>query len=872
MNRPDLLARLDAGLVRGCKLSLISAPVGYGKSTLVSAWVSNLKDRVAWLSLDPEDNEPVRFWMYVIAALQTVYPEIGQTALSLLQTTEAPPVENLLGGIINQLAVISDRVVLVLDDFHLLEALDLQKGFNFFLEHLPPQVHVVLITREDPALPLPRLRARGKMVEIRAKDLQFSMDEAAQFLNHRMQLDLQPGEVEVLERRTEGWVVGLQMAALSLYELDNPGDFIEDFAGDNRYVADYLITEVLERQPTHVRDFLLYTAIVDRFTASLCDVLMAEKHLQSEKIIEQIQSLGLFVIPLDHIRRWYRYHQLFADLLRYRLRQMDPSRFVALNLSASHWFQTQGLINEAVKYALIGEDYEHVAVLIETSGLAMIGRSQLATLQKWISALPEKIIPQHPYLSIFLVWVGALTGQSDLAKKHLALAEENLPAANPDHHSEIVCQIALLKGYAARSGGNLDGSIQYILEAQTHLPEKHVFLDCTIQLNLGGNYWLKGNFDALVEPLRHAVSFVDIAEVEYPALAAAGFLANGYLQQGRLNEAEALCERIVGPKGHVHPAIAYVLLELGELRYERNDLDGALEVLSKAVEIGKSADRIVNLVRACQLLARVHYALGDQDAAMNAMAQADEIFRQAGPRYKVMHQIEYEYYRTCCLLVQDKKESALQWADEYAKRRETIKNPWALLSELAYGHVLLASGRAAQALSGLKMSFDSVKSLGTAGWVVRNLALQSLCYLAVDEEEHALEVLAKALILAEPEGYVRTFVDLGTSMHRLLGLAKGRGVAPGYVAHLLSAFPEEIDQKPQGDHIPMANQTMVEPLTEQELSILRLMAAGLSHNQIAAELYLSLNTVKWHTTHIYSKLGVHRRAHAVSRAKEFGIL
>ncbi len=874
VHRPHLISRLNEGLARGCKLTLLSAPVGYGKTSLISDWLSALNSRAAWLSLDTEDDDPLRFWVYVIAALQTIQPELGQTALTALQTAQMPPIENMLIDLINQISTLSDKIILVLDDTHLIETTEIHQSLNFLLDHLPPQIHLVFITREDPPLPLPQMRAKGQISELRIKDLRFTMEESAEFLNHKMGLNLHPKGITALGQRTEGWAAGLQMAALSLHELDDPAAFIEVFAGDNRYVADYLISEVLDRQPDHIRHFLLQTAIVDRFTSSLCDALIGDTSYQSSRIIEKIEALGLFIMPLDHVRQWYRYHQLFADLLRYRLRQDDPSRFMDLNRTASRWYEQQGLIDEAVKYGLVGEDHEYVAELIEISGLAMFGRNQFARLQNWISALPEKIIQKHPYLSVLLVWVGSLTGQSDLARRHLALAEKNLSSAPADQHAEIISHVALLRAYATRTSGDLDSSIKHAQEALSYLPENNVFLDCTIHLNLGGNYWLKGNFLAVEGPLKHAISFIDIAEVEYPVLAAAGFLANAYLQQGKLHNAEALCKKIVERNSyHAHPAAAYVLLELGELFFERNDLDGALEVLSKTIQIGEIADKVVNVIRARQLLARVYQALGNQEEVANLMIQADELFKQTSPRYQVMHQIEYEYYRVRCLLFQQSTWGALQWADDYAKRREPVNNPWALLNELVYAHVLLIDGRPDQALSILKPCEDSARSYGARGWVVQNLALQSLCCHATNDLEGALELLRSALSLAEPEGYVRTFVDYGLPMEQLLQLTAVRGIAADYVAKLLAAFPAADVEKGSIElGKPSPHQPLIEPLTDREISVLRLMAANLSHREIADELYLSTNTVKWHTTHIYGKLGVHRRAHAVSRAQELGIL
>ncbi|MEJ2513470.1 MAG: hypothetical protein P8Y72_17965, partial [Anaerolineales bacterium] len=749
--RPLLIARLNEGLARNSKLTLISAPVGYGKSTLASSWLATTDCPVAWLALDPEDNDPRRFWTYFVAAIQTIYPKLGQATRALLNSTQMPSNEGLLSSLINQITSVPNKFFLVIDDFHLLEDTSIHQGINFLLDHLPPKIHLVITTREDPPIPLPQMRAKGEMLELRANDLRFSIEESAEFLNQKMGLTLQTEEINALEQRTEGWVVGLQMAALSLHELKDAAAFI---------------------------------------------ALVRNESLQSGKLIEQIESLGLFIIPLDHVRQWYRYHQLFADLLRYRLRDESPSKYAELNRAASRWFQAQGLNEEAVKYALIGEDYEQVAELIENSGLAMIGRSQLTTLQNWINALPDETIREHPYLSVLLVWVGALTGQSDLAIQHLVLAEENLTSAKPELHSELVCQIALLKGYATRSDGNLDMSINLILEALSYLPKDNVFLDCTIQLNLGGNYWLKGNFAALEKPLKHAISFVDNPEVEYPALAAAGFLTNTYLQQGKLSQAESLCKNILKQKNRqTHPAAAYVLLEQGELLYEKNDLDGALEALSKTIYIGKSTDKIVNLVRTRQLLAQIYCALEDSEEAALVMGQADELFLQSSPRYQIMHQIEYEYYRIRCLLFQQKIQVALQWANDYKSRRETIKNPWGTLSELVYAQVLLADGRSDQALPVLKTCENSARSFEAGRWVIQSLVLQALCYQAIDDNKNAMDCLRSAFNLAEPQGYIRTFVDFGLPMQCLLEQAAKVNSFPEYVARLLSAFPVDAGDK-----------------------------------------------------------------------------
>jgi len=526
--RPHLFQQLTVGLSH--KLILVAAPAGYGKTSLISAWLREINLSTAWLSLDATDCDPGRFISYVVAACRQIEPTIGQTILDLLQLPQPPPFEVMLTLLLDDLTKLAlSHFLLVLDDYHLIEELSVHKGMRFLLDHLPPQLHLVIISREDPPFPLPQLRVRQQMTELRANDLRFTTSEIIAFFNQTTkEVKLSPADIAVLERRTEGWAAGLQLAAISLQNTPDPTGFIKDFAGDNRYVVDYLITEVLEQQPPDVLDFLQQTSILMRFTAALCQTVTTQPH--AGETLAYLEETNLFLVALDNRREWYRYHPLFGDLLFHRLRQMSPAQIPRLHRLASHWYQEQGFSDDAIHHALAGEDYDYAADLIEQVGLKIIGQARLNQLQQWIVSLPKTFTSERPHFSVLLAWICVLNRQPDQAESHLAVAEpaiQNL-AEDSKLRLEIVCQVAMLRGYVARLRYDLLASITHIQQAIQFLPNHNEFLQCTAYLNLGGNYWRLGNFAAVEMPLRQAVTFLNFPDTIYPALAAAGYLANTY--------------------------------------------------------------------------------------------------------------------------------------------------------------------------------------------------------------------------------------------------------------------------------------------------------------------------------------------------------
>jgi LuxR family maltose regulon positive regulatory protein len=536
--RPRLVQRLNEGLHR--KLTLIAAPAGFGKTTLTSSWLleigeprldnaqtsqSQMTDdqspKAAWLSLDEADNDPFRFWTYVIAALQTAQQDLGQTALAMLRAPQPPPMENLLTELINQIAALPDRIVLVLDDCHLIESPDIQRSLSFLLDHLPSQLHLVIITREDPALPLPQLRVRREMTELRANDLRFSREEAGQFLIQTINLNLPPQDIATLERRTEGWVAGLQMAALSIQDLPDITGFIQAFAGDDRYVVDYLISEVIERQPAHIQEFLLKTGFLRRLTAPLCDAVTGRG--DGRDSLNHLKAANLFLTSLDNRREWYRYHHLFRDLLRAQLREeVGAEGTKELHGRAAAWYAQNGFTDDAVRHYLAAEDYDQGAGLIESVAVNLIVQGQLRKVLGWLEALPDEFIRTRPLLCVCCAWVLNLAGQAAAVEAHLGDAQRALGVASPEERRDIEGLINTLHAFVARRQGDIPSSTRYLRQAVTDLAPDNLMVRGTVNLNLGFNYLLTGQLALAEAALQSARTDGEPSGAVYVTLIAMG--------------------------------------------------------------------------------------------------------------------------------------------------------------------------------------------------------------------------------------------------------------------------------------------------------------------------------------------------------------
>jgi LuxR family maltose regulon positive regulatory protein len=884
--------RLDERLSRGAasKLTLISAPPGFGKTTLLAEWLAAVpagERSTAWLSLDPGDIEAASFWPYLIAALQTVVPGVGAGALSLLQGPQPPPIETILATLLNELNAVPKDIVLVLDDYHEVDTPDIQGGVVFLLEHLPPQLHLVITTRADPALPLGRLRGRGELVEIRAADLRFTPDEAAAYLNEVMELHLVARDVAALEARTEGWIAALQLAALSMQGRDDVAGFIAGFTGDDRYIVDYLVEEVLQRQSERVRSFLLQTSILDRLNGPLCDAVTGQGG--GKAALEALERGNLFLVPLDDRRRWYRYHPLFADVLRAHLLDEQPDRVLDLHRRASDWYEQSGERSEAVRHALAAGDYPRAADLIERAIPALRSSRQESLALAWLRALPDDVIAGRPVLSVHYAGALLLHGQLEGAEARLQDAERWLDVTPEGHDrakgvtagrivvdeeefGRLPSQIATYRAAQALAIGDVAGTIRHA-ERGLELagPDDHLARGSAAGL-LALASWSTGDLveahlswtecDANLQRAGH------IADLTGPAMA----MADIRVTQGRLRDAMRTYERGLGllaePGRPVLRGAADMHVGMSVLLIEQDDLDAARSHLESSRDLGEHLGLAQNPYRWHAAMARMRAAEGDLGGALAVVDEADRLY--VGDYFPNVRPIAA--MRARLLIAAGRSAEAGAWARE---RGLSAGDELTYLRE--YEHVTLARillGRAhqerdadsmGQATQLLERLLGAALAGGRAGSAIEILVLQALALQAGGDGAAASLPLERALALAEPEGYVRTFVDEGAPMAALLQAWVKRGVAPSYARALLAAF------RPGGARTP-SDRALIEPLSERELDVLRLLGTDLDGPEIARQLVVSLHTVRSHTKSIYAKLGVNNRRAAVSRAEELDLL
>ena len=856
VSRPRLTERLNEGVTR--KLTLVSAPAGFGKTTLVTEWLNSAEHPFTWLSLDENDNDPARFFTYLLAALQRIDPNIGQAAQAMLQAPQPPPPESLLTSLINDIAATSHLFVLVLDDYHLIQTMPIHQQLSFFLEHQPPQMHLVIATRADPPLPLSRWRARGQTVEIRQADLKFTDEETADFLRRVMQLELSSTDVAALRRRTEGWIAGLQLAALSMRGRDDVHQLVQSFAGSHRYILDYLIEEVFQQQSADVQDFLLKTSILDRFTAPLCDAV-AERD-DSRDVLLGLEQANLFIVPLDESRQWYRYHRLFADLLRHRLDMVCESKRVALlHAQASQWYETNGFPADAVHHALAGHDWERAATLIyDVSGSLMI-HGEVTTLAGWIQALPDEVVRARPRLCYEYSWPLILTGQLNAAEAYLGQAEQ---AAQDD--AAFLGEIVAAQAYIARTRGDDRRMIELSQQALTLLPQDDLSSRSIVALNLGLAHWHRGHLAEAERALTEAEHAALQSGNSHVRLIALGVLGPIHAAQGKLHQATVLCRQAIR-LGEQSPAIALAHNELSALLYEWNDLEAAADHLRRGIELTQRSGNVEVQTGGYRMLARLKQAQGDASAALAALQEAHQLARD--------HDVTpFVHARNAAChaqiaLAQDDIGTAMHWAEQVTEDADaSLFYPFLRLTPV---RLLLAQNQEAAAAEQLAALYETAVS---AGWQFGVVEVRALQALAAPTPAAALTFLADALALAQPEGYVRTFVDKGEPMATLLRQVASQGIAPDYVAKLLAAFGAEAPILSISPPPRVPAQPLIEPLSERELEVLQLLADGQTNHEIAQTLCVSVNTVKTHLKNIYGKLGVHSRREAIAQAKKLGLV
>jgi LuxR family transcriptional regulator, maltose regulon positive regulatory protein len=883
--RSRLLDRLRRG--EESRLTLVSAPAGFGKTTLLAEWLGQTpgQDRcVAWLSLDPSDNEPSSFWTYVVAAIQRAVPGVGSGALELIASSPLPT-DLVLTTLLNELAAAPGEVWLVLDDYHLVDSRDVRDGMTFVLEHLPPNVHVVLSTRADPDLPLSRWRVRGELVEIRAADLRFTSDEAATYLNEATGLHLAAGDIEVLEERTEGWIAALQLAALSIQGREDVSSFIARFAGNDRYIVDYLVEEVLAHQPEPVREFLLHTAVLDRLTGPLCEAVTG--HDDGSHMLTTLQRANLFLVALDDQREWYRYHHLFADVLRARLFAEQPDLVPLLHQRASRWYEAHDLAEEAVRHALAGRDFDRAAYLMELAVPAIRRNRQEAILLGWLKALPDETIRSSPVLSVFFGYMLMESGDLDTFEPRLDDAERALaavpdasarPWAKTEELRTLPATIAVYRASLAQARGDVAGTAQHARRALDLAdPGDHLARGGAAGF-LGLVSWAQGDVSSALETFTQAVASLHAAGNLVDELSSTVVLADMWLAAGRPSTARRLYERALGvSEAHGEPVLRAtpdLHVGLSELDYEGGDLEAAKRHIDRAAALGEGAAMAESRYRWFVAMGRIADAEGDPQEAITLLDKAEQLYRPGFfPDLRPIAAIKARVWITHGNLAQAAdwaRERGVSATDDAAYLREFDHLTWVrLLTAQHRAHP--DTGAIEQAVRLLDRLHEAAETSGRAGSLVEIRMMQALARDAQGHRPQALQTLGEAWAQApEPDCYVRLFLDEGAPMVELLRDADHQDVAGDHARRLLNliaARDGDAAGAPQRPVPPSA-----EPLTERELQVLRLLDSELSGPQIARELFVSQNTLRTHTKHIFTKLEVTTRRAAVRRARERGLI
>jgi LuxR family maltose regulon positive regulatory protein len=875
ISRPRLIKHLEDGLSR--KLTLVSSPAGFGKTTLLSEWIHKCGQPVAWITLDQGDNDPSRFLKYFItAALQKNEAEIGEEIFSALQSSQPPKSDILLTGLLNEITEMTQPIVIVLDDYHVITEPTIQEMLTFILENQPPQMHLVISSRADPPWPLARLRVHGELAEIRTRDLRFTIDEAATFLNNVMGLKLSPQEVASLEGLTEGWIAGLQMAALSMRGRKDVSGFIASFSGTHRFILDYLVEEVLDQQSLTIQDFLLKTSILESLSGPLCDAVADRE--DSQIILTQLEQANLFLIPLDDERCWYRYHHLFADLLRIRLEHTQPEHTPTLHRRASEWFEQNGLIAEAVNHSLVANDFERVVRLFAGNTLAMIYHGESRTLVSWLEALPDEVVRSQPWFSIAHAWTLAYAGEFDAIETLLKETEKVLVGfdelvLSEVEYQRIVGHIAIIRSYIAARRGDSSRAAKQACKALQHLPADNLMERGYILTLLGAVLRTSGDFNAATEASTKAIAISQATgDSQLSAVVLCDQAALHY-SQGQLHKAAAICrdaeqisDKYAGQSGRPLPVMGYAYIRLSAVLREWNELETATGYAREGLELCKQWGQADFLVYSYIEVAKVLQAIGDMDGALDAIQTGKRIASNVSP-WPGFH-VATQQARLW--LVQGKLEDVTRWVQVSGLRNDDSLSFQYLFRYIVLARVLIAQGVFDEAAGLLSRLLEVAETARAMGCMIEILILQALALQAQGKIDHALTSLERALVFAEPEGYVRTFIDEGSSMGKLLQQTTAPGVAVGYVGKLLTALKKETKSKRQlGEGF---SASIVEPLSERELEVLRLLKTHLSSTGIAEELTISANTVRTHIKNIYSKLNVHNRQDALQRAQELELI
>jgi len=882
--RANLIARLrltkqlNEDLHR--KLTLVSAPAGFGKTTLLSEWLSGRGQPVAWFSLDEGDNNPARFWSHFIAALQTVVPDIGLEALTALHSPQLPSIESILTSLLNEIAAIPNDLILVLDDYHTVDSKPIDNALTFLIEQLPLQMHLVIATREDPDLPLARLRARDQLTELRVNDLRFSESEAAEFLNQAMGLRLSTEDIAALETRTEGWIAGLQLAALSMQGMQDTAGFIQSFTGSHHFVLDYLLEEVLQKQPKNIQTFLLQTSILERMCGLLCDVILINQSAVGQEVLEYLERANLFVIPLDHERIWYRYHHLFRDLLRQRLSQKRSQEEISqTHIRASEWFEQNGDTAEAFYHALAASDFDRAARLAESAWQVMNDSFQMAVWLGWVNQLPAGMRRVRPVLCTQMGSAYMDIGNVEASESSLRDAEECLKhpreemiIVEAEQFGTLPAQIAFVRAYNAQAQNRFSDVFKYADLALELAPKEDDFMSVQISTLLMGTYWADGNLDASCKLMSDWVEASKQAGKIFFAVAGSFGKADILIAQGHLRDAIQTYQQAL-EFAAAHNAEGYTAhhhLGLGMLYHEMGEDKHAAQHLQKSFDLGRGTTIVDWAYRKSLAQAFLNESEGNLDNTLDQLDEALRLYvRTPTPNLRPV-----DAMKACIYLKQEKLLKAQEWArasgfslndePDYLHEFERLTLTRISLAEYQNDpseHLWLGTLELLESQLKLAEKQNRLRSR------IEILILQALAFHAKGETDKGLTPLEQALTLAEPEGYLRIFIAEGKPMMKLLSDLDSEHLKK-YANRILAVFPQHQNVH-SSSRVP---QSLIEPLSERELEVLRLISQGLSNQEITQRLFVALSTVKGHNLRIFAKLQAKSRTEAVARARELGLL